>query len=55
MDDQEVASKLYEVRAVPTNVMIDRSGRIFFRSLGFAPGKEKALAAEIEYLLGATS
>ncbi len=31
--------------------MIDRNGRIFFSSIGFEPGKEKAYAAQIEYLL----
>ena len=39
------------MKGTPTNLMIDGSGRIFFRTLGFAPGHEKVYAAQIEYLL----
>ncbi len=34
--------------------MIDRSGQIIFKSLGYGPGREKALAAQAEYLLKAS-
>lgn len=47
-----MSEKLFGVTATPTNLMIDESGRIFFRTLGFEPGHEKIYAAQIEYLLG---
>jgi hypothetical protein len=50
LDDAKVR-QLFEVSAVPTNLFIDRKGRIYFRSLGFSPGHEKALAAMVDYLL----
>ncbi len=50
-DDQDLASKVYGVTGTPTNIMIDAKGRIFFRSMGFAPGYEKKHAAAVEYLL----
>ncbi len=51
MDDQHVSGKLFGVKATPTTLVIDRDGRIIFHSLGYEPGHEKALAAEVEYLL----
>ena len=54
IDDADVSGNLFGVHATPTNLMIDREGRIIFRSLGYMPGKEKALAAQIEYLLQAS-
>jgi hypothetical protein len=51
LDDKKMSAELYDVHATPTTLMIDRSGRIIFRSLGYSPGKEASLAAQIEYLL----
>jgi hypothetical protein len=51
LDDEKISGSLFGVQYTPTTLMIDRSGRILFSSIGFAPGKEKALAAQIEYLL----
>jgi thioredoxin-related protein len=50
-DDQDVSGKLFGVQATPTTLMIDRNGQIIFHSVGYAPGKEKTLAAEIDYML----
>ncbi len=50
-DDQGLARTLFQVTGTPTNIVIDRRGRMFFRSMGFAPGFENMRAAEIEYLL----
>jgi hypothetical protein len=51
LDDQKLSAKLYEVKYTPTTCMIDRKGQVIFRSIGYSPGHEKALAAQIEYLL----
>ena len=50
-DDQHLSGKLYDVRATPTTLLIDRSGNEIFHHLGYSPGEEKTLAAEVEYLL----
>jgi thioredoxin-related protein len=55
LDDQKLSRSVYGVTATPTNIIIDRQGRAIFRNLGYAPGKEKTLAAEVESLLGKTS
>ncbi len=54
-DDQDVAKQLFAVTGTPTNLMLDEAGRVFFRRIGYAPGYEKAYAAEIEYLLARSS
>lgn len=55
IDDQEVSGRLFDVQATPTTLMIDRDGQIIFRSLGFSPGKEKSIEAEIQYMLRSAS
>ncbi len=50
-DDQEIASKLFGVTAVPTNIFIDRDGRMVFRTVGFAPGDERNVVEMIEALI----
>ena len=50
-DDQNVAKETYNVTGTPTNLMVDRKGRVFFRSLGYGPGYEERYKAEIDYLL----
>jgi len=50
-DDRNLAKTTYNVTGTPTNLMIDRQGRVFFRSMGYGPGYERRYAAEIEYLL----
>jgi hypothetical protein len=46
-----MSKSLYGVNATPTNLMIDRQGRVMFKTVGYGPGREKGLAAQIEYLL----
>jgi hypothetical protein len=55
LDDQKMSKTLYKVNATPTNLMIDRSGRVIFMTVGYGPGRENGLAAQIEYLLKAAS
>jgi thiol-disulfide isomerase/thioredoxin len=50
-DKTDVAGGLYQVTGTPTNFLIDREGRIIFRGVGYAPGGEGELRAQIEYLL----
>ena len=55
LDDNDTSERLFGVRATPTNLMIDRAGRIIFSSVGYGPGMEKSMAAQVEYLLGQAS
>ena len=41
----------YNVRSVPTTVIIDDAGRLMFRHVGFEDGLEEQFAKEIEMLL----
>jgi hypothetical protein len=50
-DDQNVAKTTYNLAGTPTDLLLDRQGRVFFRSLGYGPGYEERYRAEIEYLL----
>jgi thioredoxin-related protein len=54
IDDQKLSRSLYGVKATPTNLFIDRSGKIIFTVVGYGPGMEKGLAADIETLLKAS-
>ena len=40
-DDKNTVSKLYNVIAMPTTVMIDRSGKMRYLHKGYKPGDEK--------------
>jgi len=51
LDDKKVSQEVFKIKGTPTSLMIDRDGNIIFRHLGFSPGQEKALEAEIELLL----
>lgn len=50
-DDQGIAFKLYGVEGLPTNIFIDREGRMIFRTTGFEPGEERNMAEMIEALI----
>jgi hypothetical protein len=50
LDDQKLSRSLFKIQGTPTNFVIDRQGRIIFRHLGFGPGSEEVLKAEIEML-----
>ncbi len=50
-DDEQIASKLFGVTAVPANIFIDREGRMVFRTLGFAPGDGDNILDMIQALI----
>lgn len=50
-DADRAAFKDYGVSAIPTTVLIDHEGRAVFRHVGFTPGDEDRLAAELEALI----
>ena len=41
----------YRVSAIPTTVIVDQSGRVAYRHVGYSPGGEETFAREIEALL----
>ncbi|MBD3161955.1 MAG: redoxin domain-containing protein [Candidatus Eisenbacteria bacterium] len=51
VDEDEAAGESYGLRGYPTTWMIDREGRIVFQHLGFSPGDQAMLRAEVELLL----
>ncbi len=51
LDDAGVSKDVFKIQGTPTNLVIDRQGRIIFRHLGFTPGDEKVLEAEVEMLM----
>jgi peroxiredoxin len=51
VEDKTDVAGGYQVTGTPTNFLIDREGRIIFRGVGYAPGSEGELRAQIEYLL----
>lgn len=50
--EQEIARKVFGIRAYPTSYLIDREGRILFYHLGFEEGDEVKIEAEIGKVLG---
>ena len=50
-DTESVASKLYDVSAMPTTVMIDRDGNIRHLHKGFKPGYENEYRKQIKQLI----
>ena len=51
LDDQSVSKDVFKIQGTPTNLVIDREGRIIFRHLGFTPGDEKVIEAEVQSLI----
>jgi len=51
LDTEKKAREIFNLVGVPTNLLIDREGRIVFRHLGFSLGQEKMLDAEVQYLI----
>ncbi len=49
-DTRSEVSKLYQVDAMPTTVMVDRDGNIRHFHRGFKPGYEDAYAAQVKQL-----
>ena len=51
VEDTENLAARYAIRGTPTTFVLSRDGRIWFRSVGYSPGQEVKLKAEVEYLL----
>ena len=49
--DNEIAGRVYKVRAFPSSFLIDRDGKVMYFHLGFEPGDEEYLEEEIQSLL----
>ncbi len=49
-DTESVVSKLYNVDAMPTTVVVDRDGNMRHLHRGFKPGYEDAYAAQVKQL-----
>ena len=50
-DSRKEVSRLYEVEAMPTTVLLDREGRVRHVHHGYKPGYEEKYLAEIRSLL----
>lgn len=50
-DDRNNVSKLYQVKAMPTTIMVDRDGRIRYLHKGYKPGYEEDYQQQIRELL----
>ncbi len=50
-DNTSKVSKLYNVNAMPTTVMIDRNGKMRFKHEGYKPGYEKDYKKQIKQLI----
>lgn len=51
VDDSRMSGEKFGIRAVPTNLFIDREGRIVFSVIGFREGDEADYEAMIRALL----
>lgn len=51
IDDKGFSRKEYKVTATPTTCVVDPSGKVIFRHVGYGPGMEKVLEKEIDLLL----
>lgn len=50
-DDDDVVSRVFNVRAFPTSFLIDRDGKVMYFHLGFEAGDEERIEKEILTLL----
>jgi len=50
-DARSEVFKAYKVVGTPTTAIIDPTGRLMFRHVGYGPGDERTLDKEIEALL----
>ena len=51
LDPQNIASKLYNVNAMPTTIIVDRNGKIRFSHEGYKPGYEETYKKQIKELI----
>jgi peroxiredoxin len=50
-DAQKTVSRLYDINAMPTTVMVDRDGKVRYLHRGYLPGFEKKYQEQIRGLL----
>jgi len=50
-DNQSLASKLYELNAMPSTVLVDRNGNVRYLHQGYAPGYEQNYQQQVSELL----
>lgn len=50
-DAAKVVSRLYDINAMPTTVMVDRDGKVRYLHRGYLPGSEKKYQEQIRGLL----
>jgi hypothetical protein len=51
IDHDSVAAKAYELQGFPTVFMIDSTGMIRYRNVGYDDGVEKIIEAQLESML----
>lgn len=51
LDPQNIASKLYNVEAMPTTAIVDRNGKIRYIHLGYKAGYEETYKKQIKELV----
>ncbi len=51
LDPQNIASKLYNVEAMPTTAIVDRNGKIRYVHLGYKAGYEETYKKQIKELV----
>ena len=49
--DPDALEQAYGVTGAPETFLLNRSGKILFRHVGFSPGEERILEAQIRVLL----
>ncbi|UCE90150.1 MAG: TlpA family protein disulfide reductase [Pseudomonadota bacterium] len=50
-DTKQETSKLYKLKAMPSTVLVDRSGKVISYHLGYKPGYERKYEKEVQALL----
>jgi hypothetical protein len=51
LDDKDFSRTEYKIMATPTTFIVDPSGRMVFKHVGYGPGMEKMYEKEIDLLL----
>jgi thiol-disulfide isomerase/thioredoxin len=55
LDEKKVSREQYKIVGTPTTYLVDETGRMVFKHVGYGPGMEKAFEKEIEALLARKS
>ena len=50
-DAEKVVSRLYDINAMPTTVMVDRDGKVRYLHRGYLPGSEKKYQEQLRGVL----